>query len=85
MLHSFFIIVKTQNEKGVIDDAYGYGRRHWGDGGRLPPVRNSGGCPPEITIFSEHFLNILLFCFSNISKIKWAKSVEKSKFLGMWF
>ena len=29
-----------------------------GMGGRVPPVQNSGGCPPEIEIFKGKFLNM---------------------------
>ena len=64
MLHRFFTIMKTQDENGVIDDAHGYGRRHWGMG-TLPPVRNSGVSPRNRDIyrtFSEYlpFLDFLI-------------------------
>ena len=55
----FFTIVKTQDEKGVIDDAQGYGHRHWRDGGRFPRFEIPGDAAhPEIAIFREQFLNI---------------------------
>ena len=32
-----------------------------GTGGRVPPVQNSGGTPPEIATFEENFRNIYQF------------------------
>ena len=55
-------------------------------GMRSPPAKNSGETPsPESAIFEENFLNIYLFRFSCISKLKCAKSEEESEFGGSCF
>ena len=47
-----------------------------------PPVQNSGrDVPPKIAVFRENFaISAKMFGLSNISKIKWVKSEEKSEF-----
>ena len=55
-----------------------------GPGGCVPQVRNSGGRPTEIAIFKEKISDFLakILRFSNIFKIKYAKSDEKLEFGG---
>ena len=57
-----------------------------GGGGRFPSgLKLWGNVPSEIAILKHNFLNIRnIFRFSGISKMKWAKSEEKSEFGGMW-
>ena len=45
--------------RAIISNSMGDGRRHRGDGGRVPPVRNSGEISPRNGDFQkENFLNI---------------------------
>ena len=54
--------------------------------GTYPPGSKFRGMSPPNRYFKENlciFVNI--FRFSNVSKIKWPKSEEKSEFGGRWF
>ena len=67
-----------------------HGRRHreGGCGSDVsPPVRNSGRDVPQKSLLLQTIFGILaiIFGFSNISKIKWAKSKEKLEFVDRWF
>ena len=76
-LHSIFL---------KFPEAMGVATGGGGTWGTRPSVQNSGEHPHKIMIFKEIFLNIYQnFGFSNISKIKWAKSEEKSQVVGRWF
>ena len=61
------------------------GHRH--GGGDIPLVWNSSGMSPQNLQFLKSIFGIFAktFGFSNISKLMWAKSEEKSEFAGMWF
>ena len=63
-----------------------HGRLHRGDGGdKSPRFEIPEGCPPEFAIFEENIVHVFkIFRFSNILKIKWLKSEEKSEFGGRW-
>ena len=57
--------------------------------GTCPPPRFEipGGVSPQKSRFLEKIFVIFakIFGFSNISKINWAESEEKSEFWGRWF
>ena len=60
-------------------------RRGEGEGGSVPPLRNSAGCPPEIAIFWTTFSEYKHFLiFSHIFEIKHSKSEEKKEFGSTW-
>ena len=62
------------------------GRRHWGRGDVSPGSEFYGGRSPKIAVFKIKISQYLsFFRLSNISKIKWAKSEEKSDFGGRSF
>ena len=53
---------------------------------RIPLVRNSGGRPQKSRFLKKKIWTFVrVFKFTNISKIKWAKSEEKSESEGRWF
>ena len=57
-----------------------------GCGGHVPPVQNSEGVPQKSRFAKKKFgIFTKTFGISNIFKIKWAKSQEKSEFGGRWF